>query len=146
MIEIILLTAKEVRRFGINPVIALLSYSNFGSTKDLESKKLQRVINYFHTNHPNLLVDGEFQANFALNREKMKEQFPYSKLVDKNVNTLIFPKKESFLDEEKYTSILNHFLLLNSNYLLAFQSTRTIGIPTARPTSFQKSATTHRLV
>ena len=95
MIEIILLTAKEVRRFGINPIIALLSYSNFGSVKDQESKKLQNVIKYFHENHPNLIVDGEFQANFALNKNKMMEQFPHSKLADKNVNTLIFPNLES---------------------------------------------------
>ena len=70
LIDIILLTAKEVRRFGIKPVIALLSYSNFGSTKDKESKKLQSVIKFFHENHPNLLIDGEVQANFALNKMK----------------------------------------------------------------------------
>ena len=75
--------------------IALLSYSNFGSTKDKESKKLQSVIKFFHENHPNLLIDGEVQANFALNKEKMKEQFPHSKLNNQNVNTLIFPNLES---------------------------------------------------
>ena len=95
LIDIILLTAKEVRRFGIKPVIALLSYSNFGSTKDKESRKLQSVIKFFHENHPNLLIDGEIQANFALNKEKMKEQFPHSKLNNQNVNTLIFPNLES---------------------------------------------------
>ena len=95
LIDIILLTAKEVRRFGIKPVIALLSYSNFGSTKDKESRKLQSVIKFFHENHPNLLIDGEVQANFALNKEKMKEQFPHSKLNNQNVNTLIFPNLES---------------------------------------------------
>jgi len=95
LIDIILLTAKEVRRFGIKPVIALLSYSNFGSTRTIESKKLQRVVKFFHENHPNLLIDGEVQANFALNKEKMKEQFPHSKLNKGNVNTLIFPNLES---------------------------------------------------
>jgi len=109
LIEIVLLTAKEVRRFGIKPVIALLSYSNFGSTKDLESKKLQNVIRYFHSNHPNLLIDGEFQANFALNKQKMKEQFPYSKLIDKNVNTLIFPNLESGNISYKLLQELSNF-------------------------------------
>ena len=94
-IDIILLTAKEVRRFGIKPVIALLSYSNFGSTRDIETKKLQRVVKFFHENHPNLLIDGEVQANFALNSEKMKEQFPHSKLNNGDVNTLIFPNLDS---------------------------------------------------
>ena len=89
LIDIILLTAKEVRRFGIKPVIALLSYSNFGSTRDLESKKLKNVVKFCHANHPNLLIDGEIQANFALNKQKMKEQFPHSKLSNENVNTLI---------------------------------------------------------
>lgn len=109
LIEIILLTAKEVRRFGIKPVIALLSYSNFGSSKDLESKKLQNVIRYFHSKHPNLLIDGEFQANFALNKQKMKEQFPYSKLIDKNVNTLIFPNLESGNISYKLLQELSNF-------------------------------------
>ena len=109
LIEIILLTAKEVRRFGINPIIALLSYSNFGSVKDQESKKLQNVIKYFHENHPNLIVDGEFQANFALNKNKMMEQFPHSKLADKNVNTLIFPNLESGNISYKLLQELSNF-------------------------------------
>ena len=109
LIEIILLTAKEVRRFGINPVIALLSYSNFGSTKDTESKKLQNVIKFFHENYPSLLVDGEFQANFALNKQKMKEQFPYSKLINNNVNTLIFPNLESGNISYKLLQELSNF-------------------------------------
>ena len=95
LIDIILLTAKEVRRFGIKPVIALLSYSNFGSVRNQETKKLRNVIDFFHKNHPNLLIDGEIQANFALNNEKRKEQFPHSKLKNENVNTLIFPNLDS---------------------------------------------------
>ena len=109
LIDIILLTAKEVRRFGIKPVVALLSYSNFGSTRDTESKKLQRVIKFFHENHPNLLIDGELQANFALNKEKMKEQFPHSKLNNENVNTLIFPNLESGNISYKLLQELSNF-------------------------------------
>ena len=74
LIDIILLTVVT-RRFGIKPVIALLSYSNFGSVRNQETKKLRNVIDFFHKNHPNLLIDGEIQANFALNNEKRKEQF-----------------------------------------------------------------------
>ena len=95
LIDIILLTAKEVRRLGIKPVIALLSYSNFGSVRNQETKKLRNVIDFFHKNHPNLLIDGEIQANFALNNEKRKEQFPHSKLKNESVNTLIFPNLDS---------------------------------------------------
>ena len=109
LIDIILLTAKEVRRFGIKPVIALLSYSNFGSTRDLESKKLQKVIKYFHQNHPNLLIDGEVQANFALNKDKLQEQFPHSKLNNQNVNTLIFPNLESGNISYKLLQELSNF-------------------------------------
>ncbi len=109
LIDIILLTAKEVRRFGIKPVIAILSYSNFGSTRDTESKKLQRVIKFFHENHPNLLIDGEIQANFALNKAKMKEQFPHSKLNNENVNTLIFPNLESGNISYKLLQELSNF-------------------------------------
>ena len=109
LIDIILLTAKEVRRFGIKPVIAILSYSNFGSTRDAESKKLQRVIKFFHENHPNLLIDGEIQANFALNKAKMKEQFPHSKLNNENVNTLIFPNLESGNISYKLLQELSNF-------------------------------------
>ena len=109
LIDIILLTAKEVRRFGIKPVIALVSYSNFGSTRDLESKKLKNVVKFFHENHPNLLIDGEIQANFALNKEKMKEQFPHSKLSNQNVNTLIFPNLESGNISYKLLQELSNF-------------------------------------
>ncbi len=109
LIDIILLTAKEVRRFGIRPVIALLSYSNFGSTRDIETKKLQRVVKFFHENHPNLLIDGEVQANFALNSEKMKEQFPHSKLNNGDVNTLIFPNLESGNISYKLLQELSNF-------------------------------------
>ena len=91
LIEIILLTATAVKRFGIKPIISILSYSNFGSSKDEETLKLQRVVKYLHDNHPSIIIEGEMQANFALNHEKRKGIFPFSKLGDKKVNTLIFP-------------------------------------------------------
>jgi malate dehydrogenase (oxaloacetate-decarboxylating)(NADP+) len=91
LIEIILQTDEAVRRFNIEPNIALLSYSNFGSVPGGLSKKLSGVVKYMHENHPKINVDGEIQANVALDPELMKSTYPFSKLVEKNVNTLIFP-------------------------------------------------------
>jgi len=91
LFQICLLTAECVKRFGIKPVISILSYSNFGSTKDPETKKIQNVVRRLHNDFPSLVVDGEMQANFALNQKKRGGLFPFSKLQDKKVNTLIFP-------------------------------------------------------
>ena len=91
LLEITLLTADAVKRFGIKPVISLLSYSNFGSSRDKETLKIQKVVKRLQADYPSLIVDGEMQANFALNSEKRKGVFPFSKLQDKKVNTLIFP-------------------------------------------------------
>tara|TARA_B100000902_G_scaffold361364_1_gene378740 strand:+ start:99 stop:2360 length:2262 start_codon:yes stop_codon:yes gene_type:complete len=89
--EITLLTVNAVKRFGIKPVVSLLSYSNFGSSKDKETIKINKVVARLQKEYPSLLIDGEMQANFALNKEKRIGLFPFSKLLDKNVNTLIFP-------------------------------------------------------
>ena len=91
LFEIILLTVKAVRRFGIKPIVSLVSYSNFGSSKDKETLKLQRIIKRIHKEHPTIVIDGEMQANFALNKSKRMGLFPFSKLKDKKVNTLVFP-------------------------------------------------------
>ena len=69
----------------------MLSFANFGSTDYPEAKKVGEAVAILHKEHPDLLVDGELQANFALNSEKMKEKFPFSKIVDRKVNVLIFP-------------------------------------------------------
>ncbi len=94
-----LLTADEVRKFNIEPIIAMVSYSNFGSVKASEStmgaEKVRKATKYLHQNYPNLLVDGEIQANFALNKELLKAKFPFSKIANHNVNTLIFPNLSS---------------------------------------------------
>lgn len=91
LIQIILHTAEAVRRFNIEPNIALLSYSNFGSVPGDLSIKLQEVVQYLHEEYPQLQVDGEMQANVALDPELMMESYPFSKLNEKHVNTLIFP-------------------------------------------------------
>jgi malate dehydrogenase (oxaloacetate-decarboxylating)(NADP+) len=91
LIDITLLTAKAVRNFHIEPQIALLSFSNFGSSKSEETTKVAEAVTYLHKHHSDLVVDGEMQANFALNETLLKEKFSFSTLADKKVNTLIFP-------------------------------------------------------
>lgn len=95
LIEITLQTAQSVRHFGIEPRIALLSYSNFGSNQGFSPTTMRDVALYLHKNHPDLIVDGELQANFALNNEMLKSRFPFSKLAEKGANVLIFPNLSS---------------------------------------------------
>jgi malate dehydrogenase (oxaloacetate-decarboxylating)(NADP+) len=89
--EITALTATCVKQFNIVPRIALLSYSNFGSVKGDIPQKVSKAVAILHENYPGMIVDGDIQANFALNNELLKEQFPFSELMNKSVNTLIFP-------------------------------------------------------
>ena len=89
--EITLMAAKEVRSFNIIPRIAMLSYSNFGSSKSPEAALVAKARKIVKEKMPTLLVDGEMQASVAFNKELMKENYPFSELVDKDVNTLIFP-------------------------------------------------------
>lgn len=93
--KIALMTAKTVRMFGIEPVIAMISFSNFGSSSNPSTNKVRDAVKYLHDNHPELQVDGEIQADFALNSDMLKNKFPFSKLAGKKVNTLVFPNLES---------------------------------------------------
>ncbi len=89
--DITVLTANTVKQFNITPRIAMLSYSNFGSADGEIPKKVIEATKILHKNYPGLIVDGDIQANFAINNNLLKEQFPFSHLVDKDVNTFIFP-------------------------------------------------------
>ncbi|MBP6589567.1 MAG: NADP-dependent malic enzyme [Chitinophagaceae bacterium] len=89
--EITLMAAKEVRNFNIVPRIAMLSYSNFGSSDSPEAQLVAKARLIVKEKMPSLIVDGEMQASVAFNKELMKENYPFSELVDKDVNTLIFP-------------------------------------------------------
>jgi malate dehydrogenase (oxaloacetate-decarboxylating)(NADP+) len=91
IVAITLLTAEAVRKLRIVPRVALLSYSNFGSAKGKEAMKMAEATRILHERHPDLIVDGELQANFALNNDLLTESFPFSTLVSRQVNTLIFP-------------------------------------------------------
>lgn len=93
--EITANVAKTMRKFKITPRIALLAYSNFGSSPGEDSEKMSRATGILHQKYPNLVVDGELQANFALNSELMNEKFSFSLLANKQVNTLIFPNLSS---------------------------------------------------
>ena len=95
LVDITLLTANEVRNFGFDPNIALLSYSNFGSTEAESSLKMSEAVSILHESHPDIMVDGEMQANFALNTNLRTERYPFSKLGNRDVNTLIFPSLNS---------------------------------------------------
>lgn len=91
MAEITILVAKAVERFRLKPRVALLSYSNFGSSDGDEAIKVRNAVSILHEMAPDLIVDGEIQANFAMNGSLLKEMFPFSKLGDKEANVLIFP-------------------------------------------------------
>ncbi|MCV9932744.1 NADP-dependent malic enzyme [Flavobacterium sp. LS1R47] len=93
--KIAIMTAKTAKMFGVEPVIAMVSYSNFGSSTNSGASKVREAVAYLHKNHPELVIDGEIQADFALNPEMLQEKFPFSKLAGKKVNTLIFPNLES---------------------------------------------------
>jgi malate dehydrogenase (oxaloacetate-decarboxylating)(NADP+) len=89
--EITLLAAKEIRQFNITPRIAMLSYSNFGSSNSPEAKLVAKARKIIKEKAPALIVDGEMQASLAFNKELMQENYPFSELADQDVNTLIFP-------------------------------------------------------
>ena len=89
--EITLLAAKEIRQFNIIPRIAMLSYSNFGSSNSPEAKLVAKARKIVKQKMPTLIVDGEIQASLAFNKELMQENYPFSELANQDVNTLIFP-------------------------------------------------------
>ena len=88
-------TAKTVKMFGIEPVIGVLSFSNFGSSDSEEAKKVSSAIKLLHNNNSDIIVDGPIQSDFALNKEMLKSRFPFSNLNGRKVNTLIFPNLDS---------------------------------------------------
>lgn len=96
LVDTTILTAAEVKRFNIEPKIALLSYSNFGAYKGEGSPvRVKEAVRLLHERCPDLLVDGEMQANYALNGKLRYKRFPFNKLGDADANTLIFPNLSS---------------------------------------------------
>jgi malate dehydrogenase (oxaloacetate-decarboxylating)(NADP+) len=95
LVEITLLTAWAVQRFNVKPKIALLSYSNFGASDDDQAKKVRDAVAQLHSRFPGMMVDGEMQANIALNPSLLKENFPFCEFADSGANTLIFPNLDA---------------------------------------------------
>lgn len=89
------MTAQTARLFGIEPVIAMLSYANFGSSRNASATKVSEAVEYLHRYCPDICVDGEIQSDFALNKEMLQSKFPFSKIAGKKVNTLVFPNLDS---------------------------------------------------
>ena len=85
------MTATIMSMFGITANLAMISHSNFGSSKHVEAKKVAEAVNYMHRYFPNINVDGEVQVDFALSRTKLNAKFPFTKLSKNPVNGLIFP-------------------------------------------------------
>ena len=95
LIDVAKLTYNTVKFFNHEPVMAMLSYSNFGSDKQGSPASVHEVVSTLHSNYPEMIVDGEMQVTFALNKELRDAKYPFSKLAGKDVNTLIFPNLSS---------------------------------------------------
>ena len=89
------MTNYTVKMFGLNPVIAMISYANFGSSKDPQAAKVREAVSLLHHSNPDMIVDGEIQADFALNATMLKNKFPFSKLAGQKVNALVFPNLDA---------------------------------------------------
>jgi malate dehydrogenase (oxaloacetate-decarboxylating)(NADP+) len=95
LVDTTLLAAEQIRKFNVEPKIALVSYSNFGTQRKGSPATVAAAVKILHEKYPDLIVDGEMQANFALNKEIRMKKFPFSKLAGHDVNTLIFPNLDS---------------------------------------------------
>ena len=89
------MTSQTVKMFGLQPVLAMLSFSNYGSSEFTEATKISNAVKILHRYYPDIDVDGPVQSDFALNKKMLKSKFPFSHLTNKNVNTLIFPNLDS---------------------------------------------------
>ncbi|MCZ4319652.1 NADP-dependent malic enzyme [Aequorivita viscosa] len=101
------MTNYTMKMFGLEPVIAMISYANFGSSKDPHATKVREAVDLLHKSNPDMIVDGELQTDFALNPEMLKKKFPFSKLAGKKVNALIFPNLDSANSNYKLLKELN---------------------------------------
>ncbi|MGF7082316.1 NADP-dependent malic enzyme [Mucilaginibacter sp. UYCu711] len=95
LVDITVLIERSVKRFNIQPRVAILSYSNFGSNEGPVPEGTRETVRILHEKYPEMIVDGDMQANFALNADLLADNFPFSTLKGKAANTLIFPNLES---------------------------------------------------
>jgi len=108
LVAIAVLTANAVRQLNIQPRIAFLSYSNFGSVKSEDTLRIRRTVEILKSQYPGMVVDGEMQANLPFDNELLKENYPFSELVDKGVNTLIFPNLDAANISYKLMQVLGN--------------------------------------
>ncbi|RFN59600.1 NADP-dependent malic enzyme [Marixanthomonas ophiurae] len=101
------MTNYTMKMFGLTPVIAMVSYANFGSSKDPHATKVKEAVEYLHKVTPDMHVDGELQTDFALNPTLLQKKFPFSKLAGKKVNALVFPNLDSANSNYKLLKELN---------------------------------------
>jgi malate dehydrogenase (oxaloacetate-decarboxylating)(NADP+) len=101
------MTGYIVKMFGMEPVMAMISYANYGSSKFPEARKVKDAVSLLHEKSPDLLVDGELQVDFALNKEMLQSKFPFSKLAGRKVNSLIFPNLDAANSNYKMLKELN---------------------------------------
>ena len=102
------MTNHTMKMFGLEPVIAMISYANFGSSKDPHATKVKEAVELLHKSNPDMIIDGELQTDFALNPEMLQKKFPFSKLAGKKVNALIFPNLDSANSNYKLLKELNN--------------------------------------
>jgi len=95
LVGIAAMTSNTVKEFGLEPRVAFLSYSNFGSSDDEEPRKVRRAIELMKEHYPHIVADGEIQANIAFNNDILKENYPFSDLADGEPNILTFPNLSS---------------------------------------------------
>ncbi|EHQ28345.1 NADP-dependent malic enzyme [Mucilaginibacter paludis] len=95
LVDITVLIERSVKKFNIKPRVALLSYSNFGSNDGIIPEKTREAVSILHEKYPDMVIDGEMQANFAINPTLLQDNFSFSTLVGEPANTLIFPNLES---------------------------------------------------
>jgi len=101
------MTTNTCKMFGIEPVAAMISYANFGGSKDINYKKVEQTLDLVQRTYPKLDIDGPIQMDFALNNDLLRDRYPFSKLVNKKVNTLIFPNLEAANSTYKMLKELN---------------------------------------
>jgi len=95
IVDTTLLVKNAVEHFNLEPVIAIVSYSNFGAIKGASADRAHEAVAVLHREYPDMIVDGEMQMNFALNPELRMKKYPFTKLGNKKVNTIIFPNLSS---------------------------------------------------
>jgi malate dehydrogenase (oxaloacetate-decarboxylating)(NADP+) len=107
LIDIAKLASKSVKFFNEKPVVAMVSHSNFGSSQSNGALKVKEATEFMQQHYPDLPIDGEMQLGFALDRELRDEQYPFTRLKGKDVNTLVFPNLTSARSSYKMLQMLN---------------------------------------